>query len=69
MIIINTDTEYYIEYVILINGLRLYNEDREIILRTEITDITTAVLGEDKNPGREYCLNWCTVSKMSIKGH
>ena len=34
-----------------------------------ITEITTEVLEEDKNPEREYCLNWYTVSKISIKGH
>ena len=39
------------------NNLRLHDKDREIILRTEITDITTEVSEKDRNPEREYCLN------------
>ena len=51
------------------NDLRLHDEDREKILRTEITDITTEVSEENKNSEREHCLDWYTVSKMSIKDH
>ena len=69
MIVIDTDIEYQIRYVTLINGSRLYDEDREITLRTEIKDITTEVSEENRNPERKYCLNWCTAGKMSIKDH
>ena len=34
-----------------------------------IKDITTEVSEENRNPEREYCLNWYTVSGMSIKDH
>ena len=61
MIVIDTETEYYIRYIILTNDLRLYDEDREITLRIKTTDITTRVLRLDRNPEREYCLNWYTA--------
>ena len=67
MIVIDTDTEHQIYH--LINDSRLHNEDREIILRTEITDIATEVFRSDENPEREHCFNWCTVSELSIKGY
>ena len=51
------------------NDLRLYDEDREITSKIETTDITTEVLEKDENPKREHCLNWYTISKMSIKDH
>ena len=57
------------EYTILTNDLRLYNEDREIILRIKIMNIATEVLEEDRNSEREYCLNWYTASEMSIKDY
>ena len=66
-VVIDTDTEHQIYY--LINGLRLHDGDREIILRTEITDITTEVFRSDENPKRRHCLDWYTVSKLSIKDH
>ena len=69
IVVIDTDTEYQIKYATLINGLKLYNEDREITLRTEIKDITTEVLEEDRNSERGHYLNWYTASKISIKGH
>ena len=53
----------------MINDLRLHNEDREIISRIKITDITTEVSEENENSERGYCLNWYTVSKISIKDH
>ena len=68
-IVIDTDTEYQIEYVTLINDLKFYDEDREMTLRIKIKDIITEVSREDRNPEREYCLNWCTADKISIKGH
>ena len=67
MIVINTDTEHQIYY--LTNDLRLHDGDREITLRTEITDIITEVFRSDENPERGHCFDWCTASKMSIKDH
>ena len=68
-VVINTDTEYQIEYATLTNDSRLHNGDRETILRTEIKNIATEVLEEDKNSERGHCLNWCTADKMIIKDH
>ena len=53
----------------MINGSRLYNGDREITSRMKIKDITTEVFRSNENPEREYCLDWCTASESSIKGH
>ena len=69
MIVIHIDTRHQIEYITLINDLRLYNEDREIILRIKITDITTEVSEENENSERGYCLNWYIANKMNIKDH
>ena len=68
-VIIDTDTEHLIRYTTLKNGSKLHDGDRETTLRTEIKDITTEVSEEDRNSEREYCLNWYTASKISIKGH
>ena len=69
MIVVNTDIRHLIKYITLTNGLKLYNEDREITSETEITDIATEVSEKDRNSERGHCLNWYTVSKISIKGH
>ena len=68
-VVIDTDIEHLIEYTTLINGPKLYDKDREIILRTETTDITTEVSEKNENSERGHYLNWCTASKMSIKDH
>ena len=57
MIIINIETGHHIEYTTLINDLRLYDEDRETILRMKIMNITTEVFRSDRNSEREYCLD------------
>ena len=57
MIVIDTDTEYQIKYIILTNDLRLHDKDREIILRIKTKNITTEVSEEDRNSERKYCLN------------
>ena len=57
MVVVNIDTEHLIEYVTLTNDLKLHDEDREMTLRIEITDIATEVSGKDENFGRGYCLN------------
>ena len=53
----------------MINDSKLHDEDREITSETEIMNIATEVSEKDRNSEREYCLNWYTVSKMSIKDH
>ena len=66
-VVIDIDTEHQIHH--LINDLRLHNEDREITLRTKITNITTEVFRSDRNSERGHCLDWCTASRLSIKDH
>ena len=37
--------------------------------RMKITNITTEVFRSDENSERGHCLDWYTVSELSIKGH
>ena len=67
MIVIDTDTEHQICH--LINDSRLHDGDRETILRIKIMNIATEVFRSDENPERGHCFNWCTASRLSIKGH
>ena len=69
IIVINTETKHHIKYATLINDLRLYNRDKEIILRIKITDITTKVFRSDRNFERGHYLEWYIISELSIKDH
>ena len=68
-VVIDTETEYHIKYITLANGPRLHDEDREITLRTETTDITTEVFRSDRNSEREHCLNVKSKGLQPLRLH